>query len=188
MQQAIATLVILLIAVVLPVSAGCGDDRPPTEDSASPARTGDPDKEVAANAAETAYLAYIDAINERDGEALCALLPASAEDELTPPAGSGSCADRLGRSIGYEDPRGYPVWTGTTLNGIDSISIGEDTATARLTASIVTSFEEREPSVESDIAYLEQSGEEWRLAQPTSALYRAIGQPKLPLSVISPPD
>ena len=52
---------------------------------------------------------------------------------------------------------------------------------------IVTDFEGREPSVESDVAYLERVGGEWRLAQPTGALYRAIGNPEPPPTVIAPP-
>ena len=52
----------------------------------------------------------------------------------------------------------------------------------------MTSFADRtEPSVESDIAYLERVAGKWRLAKPTGALYRAIGQPEIPPSVISPP-
>lgn len=146
------------------------------------------DKVEAAAAAEAAYIAYVDAINARDGEALCALLPANAERELRPPVEGDSCAARLGGSIGYADPRGYPVWERTIFNGVESVSVGADTSTARITAAILTEFEDRgEPSVESDIAYLESRGGEWRLAKPTGALYRAIGRPELPPTVIAPP-
>jgi len=145
-------------------------------------------KDRAANEAEGAYIAYVDAINERDGVTLCELLPSTAERELRPPAGGNSCAERLGKSIGHADPRGYPVWSRTVFNGVESLSIGDDPSTARLTAAIVTEFQDRdEPSVESDIAYLEIRGGEWRLAKPTGALYRAIGRPELPPTVIAPP-
>ena len=54
---------------------------------------------------------------------------------------------------------------------------------------ITTSFADRdEPSVESDIAYLERAGGEWRLAKPPGALYRAVGNAELPPSVIVPPQ
>jgi len=161
------------------------------EASAQPGRPPGPssrDRAEAAEAAEAAYIAYVDAINARDGEALCALLPANAERELRPPVEGGSCAARLGGSIGYADPRGYPVWERTIFNGVESVSVGADTSTARITAAILTEFEDRgEPSVESDIAYLESRGGEWRLAKPTGALYRAIGRPELPPTVIAPP-
>jgi hypothetical protein len=142
----------------------------------------------AAAEAERAYRDYLDAINARDGAALCALLPPGAVGELRPPLGEGGCAERLGRSIGYRDPRGYPVWSATVLDAIESSSIGADPSTARLTAAITTEFADRtEPSIESDIVYLERAGGEWRLAKPSGALYRAIGRPEPPPSVIAPP-
>lgn len=148
----------------------------------------DAEKQSAADAATAAYTGYIDAIEARDGETLCSLLPPGFERELKPPVQRGECAATLEASIGYEDPRGFPVWTATTLNSVERASIGDDPATARLTAMIVTEFEGREPSVESDIAYLELVGGRWRLAQPTGALYRAIGDPELPPTVIAPPQ
>lgn len=166
-----------------PAENGTEPDREPTSPQPSEAV-----KAKAATGAENAYIAYLDAINERDGEALCELLPPGAERELRPAVDQGSCAARIGGSIGYEDPRGYPVFERVVFNGVETASIGRDTSTARLTASILTEFADRdEPSVESDIAYLELSGGEWRLAKPTGALYRAIGRPELPPSVITPP-
>ena len=147
----------------------------------------DAEKQSASDEATAAYSAYIDAIEAKDGGALCALLPPGVERELKPQVERGDCASTLEASIGYADPRGFPVWTGTTLNEVVRVSIGDDPSTARLTAMIVTDFEGREPSVESDIAYLERVGGRWRLAQPTGALYRAIGNPELPPEVIAPP-
>jgi hypothetical protein len=145
-------------------------------------------KRAQLEAAEMAYAAYIEAINERDGRRLCELLPPDALRDLQPPVDRGGCARRLGASVGYRDPRGFPVWEETTLSGIERTAIGRDLRSARLTAGIVTSFADRtEPSVESDVAYLERVAGRWRLAKPTAALYRAIGQPDIPPSVISPP-
>jgi hypothetical protein len=164
--------------------SGSGRGEAPTDDT-GPSQA---EKERAAAAAEDAYSAYVDAINARDGKALCALLPADALRDLKPPVMRDGCAATLAASIGYEDPRGYPVWEGTTLTGIDSTSIGRDVTTARLTASIVTEFADRsQPSIESDIAYLELVGDRWRLAKPSSAIYRAIGRPEPPPDAISPP-
>jgi hypothetical protein len=146
------------------------------------------EKERAAAAAEDAYSTYVQAINARDGEALCGLLPPDAVQVLKPPVERGSCSGGLSASIGYRDPRGYPVWKRTTLTGFEGSSVTRDLASARLTAGIVTDFADRsEPSVESDIAYMELIDGRWRLAKPSSAIYRAIGRPEPPPDVISPP-
>lgn len=169
-------------------------EREPTEDAtvaepdAERVLPAEREKADAADDAVAAYRTYVEAINERDGEALCELLTPRAAAQLRPPVDRGSCGESLSASIGYEDPRGYPVWERTALNGIESVSVGDDPGTVRLTAATLTEFEDRdEPSVESDVAYLELSGGEWRLAQPTAAIYRAIGRPELPPSVIAPP-
>lgn len=139
--------------------------------------------------AQAAYRAYIDAINARDGATLCRLLPAAAIGELQAPVERGSCAATLTASIGYRDPRGFPVWRRTHLNAIDRTAVAADLESARITAAITTDFADRdEPSVESDIAYLERVGGRWRLAQPTGAIYRAIGNAEPPPSVIAPPQ
>lgn len=164
------------------------ETKPTTGPESEPFPPPEPARARAAADAETAYLAYVQAIDERDGEALCDLLPPSAERELRPPAEGGSCAERIGDSIGYEDPRGYPVFDRLVFNGVESLSVGRDTSTARLTAAVLTEFADRgEPSVESDVAYLERRDGEWRLAKPSGVLYRAIGRPELPPTVIAPP-
>jgi hypothetical protein len=163
-------------------------DEPDSERKPEPKpKPTDAEKQSAADEATAAYTDYIEAIDAKDGEALCSLLPPGVEREIKAPVQRGDCASTLAASIGYEDPRGFPVWTGTTLNSVQRAAIGNDPSTARLTAMIVTEFEGREPSVESDIAYLELADGRWRLAQPTGALYRAIGNPELPPTVIAPP-
>lgn len=158
-----------------------GGEEPPVE----PDEAAD---ERAASAAELAYRAYIEAINERDGETLCSLLPAGAERTLKTPVSRGDCARRISESIGYRDPRGYPVWEETFLSGIEGSRVTGDLDQAQLSGLIVTYFADRsEPSIESDIAYLELAGGDWRLAKPSGALYRAIGRPQLPASIITPP-
>ncbi len=143
----------------------------------------------AATGAADAYRAYIDAINGRDGQALCALLAPGATRELQAPVERGSCAATLAASIGYRDPRGFPVWRRTRLNTIERTQVAGDLSSARITAAIVTDFADRnEPSVESDIAYLERAGGRWRLAKPSSALYRALGNAEPPPDVIAPPQ
>ena len=165
-----------------------GEDGGPAYGVQRPAQPPREVKDRASAEAERTYTDYIEAINERDGKALCDLLPPGAERSLQPPVRSGDCPRRLGGSIGYRDPRGFPVWKQTTLSGIEGTNVSRNLDSARVTASIVTEFADRsEPSVESDIAYLELSGGDWRLAKPSAALYRAIGRPELPPTVISPP-
>lgn len=125
-------------------------------------------------AVERAVRAYIEALDARDGERVCALLAPGAEDELRLPRERGSCPASLEASIGYRDPRGLPQFRGVRLTGVAGIDLrGEE---ARATTNIVTTFADRaEPSIEDDIIYLEQTGGRWKIAQPSAALYRAIG-------------
>jgi poly-gamma-glutamate synthesis protein (capsule biosynthesis protein) len=203
------------ICLALPWTAaiGCGDDEPATtaatattapetattgeapgrDGNSGPAgggsgESGEHAARRAVAGAEDAYRRYVEAINDRDGAALCALLPADALAELRPPVERDGCAATLAASIGYRDPRGYPVWERTTLTGFGAAELDRDGEGARLVAAIVTDFADRdEPSVEDDIAYLERSGGGWRLAKPSSAIYRAIGRPEPPPGAITPP-
>jgi hypothetical protein len=141
----------------------------------------------AARGARRAYRRYIAAIDAGDGAALCAAVAGDLAAKLRPAVKRGSCADRIGGSVGYEDPRGFPVWEGTSLTGVDRVTLGPEARQARITASIVTLFRDRtEPSIESDIAYLANQGGRWILLKPTGALYRAVGKPEPPPSVIAP--
>lgn len=145
-------------------------------------------REDSALEARGAYEDYIDAINARDGAALCDLLSPASVRELRAPVKRASCSATLADSIGYRDPRGFPVWKRTSLNDVPRIQVSNDLESARITAMITTQFADRsEPSVESDIAYLELAGGDWRLAKPPGSLYRAVGNAKLPPSVIVPP-
>lgn len=174
--------------------AGTGDGAGPPE-AADPSAEGDggpTEAELerrAARGARRAYRRYIAAIDAGDGATLCRAVAGDLATELRPAIKQGSCADRVGGSIGYEDPRGFPVWEGTTLTGVDRVALGPEARQARITASIVTDFRDRaEPSIESDIAYLAKQGGSWILLKPTGALYRAIGKPEPPPSVIAPPS
>ena len=56
--------------------------------------------------------------------------------ELKPPVVRASCAATLHDSIGYSDPRGFPVWERTSLNSIDGTQVSGDLGSARITAMI----------------------------------------------------
>ena len=127
------------------------------------------------------------AINRHDGAKLCSLLDPSFTATLELPVARGSCAERLSGSIGFADPRGAPVWKRTVLSGVESALLRKG-ARVQLSVAIVTEFEDRDqPSVESDIAYLEPTARGYVLAKAPGSLWRAVGKPDVPPSVISPP-
>jgi hypothetical protein len=127
---------------------------------------------------------YVAAIDDRDGAALCELVPTVGELEL--PVEKGDCAASVSASIGYRDPRGVPVFERAALAGDADVELSGDEA--RATATVVTEFADREePSVEDDVIYLERGGGGWVIAKPSSTLYRAIGTPDVPPDVLAPP-
>jgi hypothetical protein len=127
---------------------------------------------------------YVAAIDDRDGAALCELVP--TVDELELPIEKGDCAASVSASVGYRDPRGIPVFERAALAGDADIELSGDEA--RATATVVTEFADREePSVEDDVIYLERGGGGWTIAKPSSTLYRAIGTPDVPPDVLAPP-
>lgn len=142
---------------------------------------------IARDAGRT-YRAYVAAINARDGEALCELLAPGFLGELAPAVRREDCAATMRASIGYEDPRRFPVWEETVLTGLEQVAAQPATGQARVTAAVITRFSDRtEPSVESDIAYLGPIAGEMRLLKASGVLWRAVGKPDYPPSVISPP-
>lgn len=128
---------------------------------------------------------YVDAISERDGATVCDLVPSVIDLQL--PERGTSCAESLSASIGYRDPRGFPVFDKAVLTGEPGVELNG--AEARATATIVTDFADRdEPSVEDDVIYLEREDRGWVIAKPSSTLYRAIGTPDVPPDVLTPPE
>lgn len=141
---------------------------------------------LAERRATRAYRAYVEAIGERDGERVCELIEPGFLDQLKPPVRRGACAERISGSIGYADPRGFPVWAGTEFSGVESVRISGPRV--QLSAAIITRFADREqPSIESDVAYLLPGPAGYRLAKASGALWRAVGKPDVPPQVVSPP-
>lgn len=167
--------------------AGPGDDATQNDDGA--ADPGSRAERRAVAGAQRAYRRYIRAINEADGTTLCNLIAASFQTALELPVPRGSCAERVGASIGYQHPSGAPVWRATELSGFESAIVGKGRR-VQLSAAITTQFADRkEPSIESDIVFLEPAGKRnaYRLMKAPGSLWRAVGQPDIPPSVISPP-
>ena len=126
-----------------------------------------------AKAIESTVREYIGALDTRNGRAVCELFVPGAIQELKLPKQKGSCAASLRASIGYRDPRGLPVWEHARVTRVASKVRRND---ARAVATVVTEFADRnEPSVEDDVIYLARSGRLWKIAKPSSTIYRAVG-------------
>ena len=138
--------------------------------------------------------AYTAALNARDGGRVCRLFVPGALAQVDFPRDRGSCDASLSASIGYRDPRGFPVYERSRIGRISSVTVdgseGGDPsdASARVVATTVTHFAgNREPSVEDDLVYLRNEGERWRIVKPSATLYRAIGVGDIPPQVLAPP-
>ena len=159
-------------------------DRPPTGPAEGP--EGDPRMTALERAAVRAARGYVTAIDERDGARVCALFAPGALDEVKLPRDKGGCAESLTASIGYEDPRGLPVWESSQL--VDVLTVNLSGETAKVVATVVTGFADRdEPSVEDDVIYLSRDGDGWLIAKPSATLYRAVGIADVPPTVLTPP-
>jgi hypothetical protein len=146
-----------------------------------PARLDAAQRRVAAAVRE-----YVAALDARDGERVCALFVPGALDAVRFPRDRGDCAASVRASVGYRDPRGFPVYESARVARIGSVAI--DGSDARVVATVVTQFAgNREPSVEDDVVYVEQRGGRWLIVKPSTALYRAIGEGDIPPSVLAPP-
>jgi hypothetical protein len=131
--------------------------------------------------------AYVDALDARDGRRACRLFAPGALSGVDLPRERGGCGKSLTASIGYRDPRGFPVYAGSRVARIPSVEI--DGSSARVTATTVTKFAgSREPSVEDDLVYLRELGGRWMIAKASAGLYRAIGVGDIPPSVLAPPQ
>jgi hypothetical protein len=137
--------------------------------------------------------AYLAALNARDGEGGCALFVPGALAAVDFPRDRGSCAASLSASIGYRDPRGFPIYDRSRIGRIPSVTIqgsegGNVGASARVVVTTLTHFAgNREPSVEDDLVYLRNEDGRWLIAKPSATLYRAIGVGDIPPQVLAPP-
>jgi hypothetical protein len=130
--------------------------------------------------------AYVGALDARDGARACELFLPGALSEVHLPRDRGTCARSLSASIGYRDPRGFPVYQSSRVARIPAVAI--EGSAARVTATTVTRFaDNREPSVEDDVIYLRKQGDAWLIAKPSATLYRAIGVGNIPPQVLAPP-
>ena len=151
----------------------------PDEDAASPELSRS-EREAVATARR-----YVAALDARDGARVCALLVPGAIGTVKLPRDRSGCAASLDASIGYQDPRGLPVWKSAEIEAIASVKVSADEST--VIPTVFTVFADRdEPSIEDDPIYLTRSGDGWLVAKPSLTLYRAVGQ-EPPPQALSPP-
>jgi hypothetical protein len=130
--------------------------------------------------------AYVAALNTGNGERACGLFVPGSLSGVDFPRDRGTCGRSLTASIGYRDPRGFPVYRRSRVARIPAVVI--EGSTARVTATTVTRFaDNREPSVEDDLIYLRNLAGAWLIAKPSATLYRAIGVGNIPPQVLAPP-
>jgi hypothetical protein len=208
------TISIATAALVALVAPGCGDDEsqtaptvtvalpgttsssttattpaPPAGEPSSPAETPTEDPRVneLEREADGTVRRYIEALDARDGTAVCDLLAPDALDGIELPEPRGDCASAIEASIGYRDPRGLPVWEGATVPNVRVSEV--DGRAAVVIATVVSHFADRdEASVEDDVVYLTRDGESWLIAKPSATLYRAVGIADIPPSILAPPS
>lgn len=143
-----------------------------------------PDRPAVPPAVSKLLRDYITALDAHDGPALCALFVPGALDALKLPDGSG--CDGLSRSIGFKAPHGLPVWRDARV--VDVKSIVSSGAGLRATVTIVDRYVNNpQPSIEDDVIYVKRSGGDWLIEQPSITIYRAIGTPDPPPSILAPP-
>lgn len=146
-----------------------------------PARL-DPDQLRVARAVR----AYVAALDRGDGAQACRLLAPGALSGMRVPRRRPGCDRSVTASIGYRDPRGFPVFAGARVARIRAVAI--DGAEARVTATTVTRFaDDREPSVEDDVIYLQRRRGRWLIEKPGVIFYRAIGVGDIPPRALAPP-
>jgi hypothetical protein len=170
-----------------PEPAAEPDPTPSSGPAESPAF--DPRANALEREAAAAVRAYVAALDDRDGDAACAVLAPGVVDDVDLPEERAGCAASLAASIGYRDPRGLPVWEGARVADVGSIELGAGGGEAKVVATVVTRFADRdEVSVEDDVIYLVRDGGRWLVAKPSSTLYRAVGIADVPPSVLTPPN
>jgi hypothetical protein len=141
-------------------------------------------EEAASREAQRAVRRYIEAISDHDGVLLCGTVDGIAALDL--PVRRPGCSESVSESIGYRDPRGFPVFESAVVSGAPLVEASP--RDARATVTVITEFADRdEPSVEDDVIYLVRRAGEWRIAKPSSTLYRAIGVSDVPPDVLEPP-
>jgi hypothetical protein len=125
---------------------------------------------------------YIQAINTRDGAAICTRMVPGSIAQITLPKRKDNCAQSLSASIGYHEANGPPTLTGVKLRKA-VIGASADQAIATLAPT----FEGQQRTlITREKVYLVKVKRRWLIAKPSPILYRAVGQ-RPPASASRPP-
>lgn len=182
------TVTVALPSTSTPATSSSTTEAPPVKDEPpGPAETPaeDPRVNELERDADHTVQEYVEGLDARDGSAVCHLLAPGVIEQVKLPEPRGGCAASLEASIGYRDPRGFPVWDGATVPNLRVSALDDGSAT--VVATVVSHFADREDSVEDDVVYLTRAGDRWLVAKPSATLYRAVGIADVPPSVLSPP-
>ncbi len=194
-RRALGLALIVCAALPLPGCGGGGEaDQtttvtiPPGADHSVPSGGGGAVEEAggseAATAAEATAERYIEAINDRDPAAVCALLAPGALAGVR--GASGPCVPALSAAIGRPATGGAPVWKSTRIEHPTKVVVAAKNA--RVTLEVFHRFSDRpNPSIEDDLIYLERRGDRWLITKASATLYRAVGYPEPPLEAFTPP-
>jgi len=137
-------------------------------------------------AAADAARAYIEAIDARDGNAVCEAFSPGGLDEIELPAERSNCHAAIQASLGFDGKDGRPVWDSSQMT--EDVSAQVEGDSARVVATVFTKYADvREPTIEDDIIYLSLAADGWLVLKPSATLYRAVGIADVPLSALQPP-
>lgn len=161
---------------------------PPPEDDPEgivPGPTGPAPESAQERRAAKTVRSWIRAMTQRDGDGVCSRLAPGALDGVDLPRRRGTCEATVEASLGFARP-GFPRWERSQMTDEVSARVGGDEA--RVVATVFTIYaDQRQPTIEDDIVYLEREGEDWLVVKPSATFYRAVGTLDIPPSVLAPP-
>jgi ketosteroid isomerase-like protein len=132
---------------------------------------------------EAATRAYVEGINARDGEAVCALMLDSVKHEFQLP--TGGCADFVSGFIGYQEDSGSDVFVRATILELHEAGGAGELLRAKLKVQI--ELEDGGSEVLDDVLWLVDRGGSLRLAKASALLYASFGA-NVPEDVLEPPE
>jgi hypothetical protein len=161
-------------------ATGAGPLPPPPESSGRPPRT--PLEQRAAGVVRE----YVEAIDRRDAQRLCHLIAPDVLRRLALSGRARGCVASLRASIGRDRGGRRSEWRGVRVASAPAVAaIG---GSIRVTLTIAERFARKPPvSIEDDVVYLVHRGGRTLVAQPSLALYRAVGVSDVPPAALAPP-
>jgi hypothetical protein len=166
---------VILLATLAIASAACGRDAS-DDASSSPASLAHD---------------YVEAINDKNGEEVCALLTEDAAAELTFYERDFPCARAVAGLIGYVEDSGNPAFLGYERIDARPSSERQGYTTVRLVLEARFHTDSEGGYFEvcrfEDTVWFALEGDTWRIATPSLALYAAFGAVEFPVETLAPP-